>query len=183
MDHRRRPRDARPDVAGDSRPYLGRAPDQEELVDDRIGYRRQRAPAVTSLPGVPHGLQGRAAAKPALIFGVDAGVQVGRHHPPGQAPRRLPVLAGHDEDQLVLDRLTGMMKAILGTATPVAVDESTLELAFPASMGMRVEVFGSAAEFLKSTLADIASSLPCPGKCTVTPRQNASPFVAVVSSR
>jgi hypothetical protein len=40
--------------------------------------------------------------------------------------------------QDVLERLTGMMKAVLGTATPVALDDSTLELAFPASMGMRV---------------------------------------------
>jgi hypothetical protein len=38
----------------------------------------------------------------------------------------------------VLDRVTGMMKAVLGTATPVAVDESTLQLAFPASMEFRV---------------------------------------------
>jgi hypothetical protein len=40
--------------------------------------------------------------------------------------------------QDVLERLTGMMKAVLGTATPVALDDSTLVLAFPASMGMRV---------------------------------------------
>src|ERR1700730_12551479 len=91
-------RDTRPDIVGDSRPNLGGAPDEEELVDDRIGYRRQRAPAVTSLPGVPHGLQGRPAAEPALILGVDAGIQIGRHHPPGEAPCRLPVRAGHDEE-------------------------------------------------------------------------------------
>src|SRR3984893_9951656 len=91
-------RDTRPDIVGDSRPNLGGAPDQEEFVDDRIGYRRQRTPAVTSLPGVPHGLQGRAAAEPALILGVDAGIQIGRHHPPGEASCRLPVRAGHDEE-------------------------------------------------------------------------------------
>src|ERR1700761_8097419 len=44
-------RDTGPDVIGDSGPYLGRAPGQEELVNDRIGHRRQRAPAVTGLPG------------------------------------------------------------------------------------------------------------------------------------
>jgi DNA polymerase-3 subunit gamma/tau len=70
--------------------------------------------------------------------------------PPAPAPPAAPAApvpsgtAAVDVEMLrrswqdVLERLTGMMKAVLGTATPVALDDSTLELAFPASMGMRV---------------------------------------------
>ncbi len=38
----------------------------------------------------------------------------------------------------VLDRVKGMMKAVLETATPVALDDNTLQLAFPPAMEFRV---------------------------------------------
>jgi DNA polymerase-3 subunit gamma/tau len=55
---------------------------------------------------------------------------------PGTAAVDVEMLRRSWQD--VLDRCTGMMKAVLGTATPVALDGATLELAFPATMGMRV---------------------------------------------
>jgi DNA polymerase-3 subunit gamma/tau len=60
------------------------------------------------------------------------------------APASAPATSAVDVDMLrrswsdVLEHLTGMMKAVLGTATPVAIDESVLQLAFPASMEFRV---------------------------------------------
>ncbi|HXJ63731.1 MAG TPA: DNA polymerase III subunit gamma/tau [Actinomycetota bacterium] len=79
------------------------------------------APAAEGAPA-PEGAPAADVAKPTT--------------PTGTAAVDVEMLRRSWQD--VLDRLTGMMKAILGTATPVAVDESQLELAFPASMGMRV---------------------------------------------
>jgi len=82
--------------------------------------------------------------------------------------------------QDVLDRLTGMMKAILGTATPVAVDESLLVLAFPASMGMRVIKVQERESELRAVLQELFGISPRI-KCEVRdPGGGASSTVEVV---
>jgi DNA polymerase-3 subunit gamma/tau len=82
--------------------------------------------------------------------------------------------------QDVLERLTGMMKAVLGTATPVALDDSTLELAFPASMGMRVIKVQEREADLRAVLQELFGISPRI-KCSVRdPGGGTSPAVEVV---
>jgi DNA polymerase III subunit gamma/tau len=106
-------------------------------------------------PAAKQAVQPRQAAEPQQAAEPEPPVErtaaAGEAEPAAASPvpaARMPAAArgtaAVDVDMLrrswndVLELLTGMMKAVLGTATPVAVDQSTLRLAFPSSMEFRV---------------------------------------------
>ena len=122
---------------------MGVAPsDQEETV-----AAKDETPGPAAEAPAP---DGRAAAVPAARMPVPAAQ--------GTAAVDVDMLRRSWGD--VLERVKGMMKAVLETATPVAVDETTLQLAFPPSMEFRVIKVEEREDELRAVLQEMFGISP-----------------------